>query len=87
MAGQPATFDGAEVLSEPTVAAVALSAKSVLFGDPMAYLLRLVGGVRFERDDSVGFKSDVVTFKAVLRADGGLKDLTGAVKFFQGNAA
>lgn len=85
--GQPSTFDGASVISEPTVAATALSAKSVLFGDPMAYLLRLVGGVRFERDDSVGFKSDLVTFKAVLRADGGLKDLTGAVKYFQGNAA
>lgn len=85
--GQPAQFDGAPVISEPTVAAVALSAKSVLFGDPMAYLLRLVGGVTFERDDSIGFKSDTVSFKATLRADGGLKDLTGAVKYFQGNAA
>lgn len=85
--GTPATFDGAPVVSEPTVAAVGLSAKSVLFGDPMAYLLRLVGGVTFERDDSIGFKSDMVSFKATLRADGGLKDLTGAVKFFAGNAA
>jgi HK97 family phage major capsid protein len=85
--GQPAQFDGAPVISEPTVPAVALSAKSVLFGDPMAYLLRLVGGITFERDDSIGFKSDMVSFKATLRADGGLKDLTGAIKFFAGNAA
>lgn len=86
IAGQPATFDGAPVLSEPTVPGVALSARSVLFGDPAAYLLRLVGGVRFERDDSIGFKNDVITFKAVLRADGGLTDLTGAVKHFAGGA-
>jgi HK97 family phage major capsid protein len=69
------------------MAAVGTSAKSVLFGDMSQYFVRLAGGVRFERSDEFAFDSDLVTFRALMRADGALVDLTGAVKYFAGNAA
>ena len=73
--------------SNPNVAAVALGAKSVIFGDFGAYFVRIAGGVRFERSTDFAFNADQITFKAVLRGDGILADQTGAVKVFVGNAA
>ncbi|MFD4551412.1 phage major capsid protein [Streptomyces sp. NPDC058466] len=87
VAGNPDTLLGKPALADPNVAAIALSAKSVLFGDFSQFFVRLVGGVRFERSDDFAFDSDLVTFRALMRADSALVDLTGAVKYFQGNAA
>lgn len=86
-AGVPDTILGKPVLTEPNVPAVALSAKSVLFGDMSQYFVRLAGGVRFERSDDYAFNTDLVTFRALMRADGSLVDLTGAVKVFAGGAS
>lgn len=85
--GAPDMFNGKPVLTDPNVAATALSAKSVLFGDFSQYFVRLAGGVRFERSDDYAFNTDLVTFRALLRADGSLVDLTGAVKYFAGGAS
>jgi HK97 family phage major capsid protein len=85
--GQPDTLLGKPVVSDTNVPTVALSAKSVIFGDLAAYVVRMAGGVRFERSDEFAFSSDLVTFRCVLRADGILADQTGAVKHFAGNAA
>lgn len=87
VAGTPDTLLGKPMLTEPNVAAVALSAKSVVFGDLSQYFVRLAGGVRFERSDDFAFNTDLVTFRALLRADGSLVDLTGAVKHFAGGAS
>lgn len=87
VAGNPDTLLGKAALADPNVAAIALAAKSVLFGDFSQFFVRLVGGVRFERSDDFAFDSDLVTFRALMRADSALVDLTGAVKYFQGNAA
>jgi HK97 family phage major capsid protein len=86
-ADAPDTILGKQVLTDPNVAAVALAAKSVLFGDFSQFFIRLAGGVRFERSDDYAFNTDLVTFRALMRADSALVDLTGAVKYFQGNAA
>jgi|SRR5688500_2492546 len=86
-AGAPDTIMGKQVLTDPNIAASALSAKSVLFGDMSQFFVRFAGGVRFERSDDYAFNTDLVTFRALLRADSALVDLTGAVKYFQGNAA
>ena len=72
---------------EPNIAATALSAKSVVFGDMAAYFVRIAGGVRFERSDEFAFQSDLVTFRAIVRGDGILADQSGAVKHYIGNAA
>ena len=85
--GVPDTLFGKPVYTDPNVAAVALSAKSVLFGDFSQYLVRMVRGIRFERSDEFAFSSDLVTFRCILRADGLLIDQTGAVKTYVGNAA
>ena len=78
---------GKQVNTDPNVAAVALGAKSVLFGDMSQYFVRIVNGIRFERSDEYAFNTDLVTFRCILRADGDLVDTTGAVKHFIGNAA
>lgn len=85
--GAPETLLGKQLYTDPNVAAVGLSAKSVLFGDMSTYFVRMVNGVRFERSDDYAFNTDLVTFRAILRADGALVDTTGAVKHFIGNAA
>ena len=83
----PDTLLGKPVNTDPFVAATALSAKSVVFGDFSQYFVRMAQGLRFERSDEFAFSSDLVTFRAILRADGNLVDTTGCLKFFQGNAA
>lgn len=83
-AGVPDTIMGKPVLTEPNMAAVATSAKSVLFGDMSTYFVRLAGGIRFERSDDFAFDTDLVTFRALMRADGALVDQTGAVKYYAG---
>ncbi|MGW4886913.1 phage major capsid protein [Streptomyces murinus] len=85
--GVPDTILGKPVLTEPNVASVGLNAKSIIFGDMSQYFVRLAGGVRFERSDEFAFDTDLVTFRALMRADGSLVDLTGAVKTFRGGAS
>lgn len=84
--GAPDTLLSKPVHTDPNVAAVATTAKSVAFGDFSQYFVRLAGGVRFERSDDYAFNSDLVTFRAIIRADGLLVDQTGAVKVFTGAA-
>ncbi|MHC3474691.1 phage major capsid protein [Streptomyces sp. 7R007] len=86
-AGIPDMILGKPVLTDPNVAAIALAAKSVLFGDFSQFFVRFAGGVRFERSDDYAFNTDLVTFRALLRADCALVDQTGAVKYFQGGAS
>lgn len=85
--GVPDTLLGKPVHTDPNIAAVGLSAKSVLFGDISRYFVRLAGGVRFERSADFAFNTDQITFKAVIRGDGMLADQTGAVKYFAGGAS
>lgn len=85
--GVPDTLLGKVLVTDPNVAATALSAKSVIFGDFSTYFVRFVGGARFERSDEFAFDEDLVTFRALMRADGNLVDRTGAVKVFTGGAS
>jgi HK97 family phage major capsid protein len=85
--GLPDTLLGKPVYTDPNIAAVAASAKSVFFGDMSAYVTRLAGGVRFERSDEFAFNADLTTFRAIVRGDGILADQTGAVKHFVGGTA
>lgn len=85
--GVPDMLLGKPVRTDPNVAAVALGARSVLFGDISAYWVRLAGGVRFERSTDYAFNTDQITYKCVVRGDGILVDQTGAVKAFVGGAS
>ena len=86
-ANEPDLLLSKPIVKDPNFAAVALNAKSIVFGDLSQYFVRLAGGIRFERSDEFAFNQDLVTFKATLRGDGALIDLTGAVKHFLGAAS
>lgn len=81
------TILGKPVVTDPNVAAVALAAKSVLFGDFSSYFVRNVSGIRVERSEHFQFRNDLVTWRFLMRTDGKLIDTSGAVKHFIGNAA
>lgn len=85
--GVPDTLLGKPIYTDPNVAAVALSARSVAFGDFSQYFVRKVEALRFERSDDFAFNTDLITYRCILRGDGDLPDLTGAIKVFVGNAA
>jgi HK97 family phage major capsid protein len=85
--GAPDTLLGKPIVTDPFVAAQALSAKSVVFGDFSRYYVRMVNGIRLERSNDYAFANDQVTWRALLRADGITVDQTGALKYFVGNAA
>ena len=87
LAGAPDTILGKPVATDPNVAATAIGAKSVAFGDMSAYYVRLAGGIRFERSDEYAFNADQATFRCIVRGDGVLLDQTGAVKHFIGGAS
>jgi HK97 family phage major capsid protein len=79
VAGTPDTLIGKPIFIDPFIAAIALSAKSIVFGDISQFFVRIAGGVRFERSDEFAFSTDLVSFRALLRADSLLIDQTGAV--------
>ncbi|MCX5112206.1 phage major capsid protein [Streptomyces sp. NBC_00378] len=85
--GAPDTLLGKSLYTDPNMPAVALGAKSVLFGDFSTYFVRQVETIRFERSDDFAFNTDLITYRAILRGDGDQVDTTGAIKYFAGNAA
>lgn len=84
--GAPDLLLGKPLVTDPFMPAVATGAKSVAFGDFSQFFVRMVGGIRFERSDDFAFGSDLVSYRAILRGDGTLVDLTGAIKLYQGAA-
>jgi HK97 family phage major capsid protein len=84
--GAPDSILGKPVYIDPFVVSPAASAESIFFGDWSAYFVRYAGGIRFERSDDFAFGNDLVSFRAILRADAALVDLTGAIKSFTHSA-
>jgi HK97 family phage major capsid protein len=85
-ASAPDLLHGFPVFENPDVPATGIGAKSVIFGANSAYYVRQVRGVEIARDDSVGFMSDLITFRATWRGDGALPDANG-VWYFKGGAS
>jgi HK97 family phage major capsid protein len=84
--GAPDILLGKPLVSDPFMPAVATGAKAIAFGDFSQFFVRMVGGIRFERSDDFLFGSDMVAFRGILRGDGALVDLTGAIKTLQATA-
>jgi HK97 family phage major capsid protein len=86
--GMVGSLLGYPVYENPFMPAVAVNAKSVLFGDIGSYITRSVGGIEIVRSDEAFFLSDQIAWRASIRLDG---DLGGggadAVKFFRGGTA
>ncbi|HSG20629.1 MAG TPA: phage major capsid protein, partial [Burkholderiaceae bacterium] len=84
--GTPDRVLGVPLIENPAMAAPATSAKSLIAGHLPSYLIRQVGGIRLDRSDDFAFSSDLVTFRAVFRVDGGLPQASH-VKYFVGAAS
>ena len=84
--GAPDQFMGFPIVENPDVPAIALGAKSVLFGWHGSYHVRQVGGIEVARSDDAYFASDEVGFRVTIRVWGDLGQ-SDAVKHFIGNAA
>lgn len=82
VAGAPDLILGKPVFIDPFIASPAANAKTIIFGDWSQYFVRYAGALRFERSDDFAFDFDLVSFRALLRADAALIDLTGALKVF-----
>jgi len=80
------SFMGFPIYENPDVAAIATSAKSVLFGATSSYHVRQVGGIEVARSDDAYFNTDEVGFRVTMRIWGDLGQ-SDAVKYFAGNAA
>lgn len=75
-AGEPDRLLGYPIFKSPFMSAVGTAA-----GTPMAfgnwgegYVIRDVGTIRVERSDEFAFNTDTVTWRAVLRTDGRIRD-------------
>lgn len=84
--GAPDLLLGAPIYDNPDVAAVATSAKSVLFGGLRNYMVRVAGGLEIARSDDAYFASDEVGIRATIRVWGDIGQ-SAAIKSFIGNAA
>lgn len=58
------------------------TAKIIYFGDFNALKVRIAGGIRFERSDEVGFATDQIAYRALVRTGAVALD-PNAVKFLQ----
>ena len=65
--GQPDTILGKPVHIDTYVPDAAVSVESILFGDFSSLVVRIAGGIRFERSDEFAFNADMSTFRAVVR--------------------
>jgi len=84
--GQPATLLGYPVYENPNVAAVGTAAKSVLFGHLPSFKVRVAGGIRVDQSADYAFNTDTVTYRGLIRLDGGLTHATH-IGYFKGGAS
>jgi HK97 family phage major capsid protein len=84
--GQPATLLGYPVYENPNIAAVAVGAKSVLFGHQPSFKVRVAGGIRVDQSADYAFNTDTVTYRGLIRLDGGLTHASH-IGYFKGGAS
>lgn len=81
--GQPGTLLSKAVYSGLTVSTSPSTGVGIVyFGDFSALAVRIAGGVRFERSNEVGFATDQVAFRAIVRNQSALLD-PNAIKKLQ----
>jgi HK97 family phage major capsid protein len=84
--GQPSTLLGYPVYENPNVAATGTGTKSVLFGHLPSFKIRVAGGVRVDQSADFAFNTDTVTYRGLIRLDGGLTHATH-IGYFKGGAS
>jgi HK97 family phage major capsid protein len=81
--GQPATLLGYPIFENPNVAAVGSATRSVLFGHLPSFKVRVAGGIRVDQSSDYAFNTDTVTYRGLIRLDGGLTHATH-IGYFKG---
>lgn len=81
LGGAPDNLLGYPLLTDPNLAVPALSAKSIVFADFSKYYVRMVSDIRVEWSTEYAWDTDLVSVKAVLRADGDAIDDTAFAGF------
>jgi HK97 family phage major capsid protein len=77
MAGEPDLLMGYPIIDDRNMDAAGTAAGTpMFFGSFEPFYIRDSGKVRIERSDDFAFSSDVVTYRAILRTDSDLIDLT-----------
>lgn len=77
----PDTLLGYPLLTDPYIPTAAVSTISIVFADFSAYYVRLVNDVRVEWSTEYAWDTDLVSVKAVLRADADAIDDTAFASF------
>ena len=77
--GNPAQLLGSPVATDPNIETIATAKKVMAFGDMSKYFIREAGGFQLDSKHRLCVFNDLVTFRAIYRADGDLMD-TNAVK-------
>ncbi len=77
---------GTPIYENPSMAAVATGAKSIVYGKLDAFIVRQAGGIQVATSTDYAFDKDVTTFRVTWRGDSNL-GTAGAIKYFQGGAS
>jgi HK97 family phage major capsid protein len=86
-AGNPDLILGKSTFIDPSLVGPDVgTAKVIYFGDFNSLKVRIAGGIRFERSDEVGFATDQIAYRAIVRVGAVALD-PNAVKFLQLTAA
>lgn len=85
-AGDPSVVLGKPVFIAPGFDTFAASSKPIFFGDWKALVVRIAGGLRFERSAEAGFGNDQTVFRALVRRGAVALD-PNAVKYLATPAA
>lgn len=80
-AGDPDLILGKSVYIDPFLPSPGVSAKSIYFGDWSSLIVRIAGGMRFERSSEFAFGADQIAFRGIVRTGSSVLD-PNAVKYF-----
>jgi HK97 family phage major capsid protein len=77
---------GSPIFENPVMPAVAVNAKSIVYGKLDDFIIRQVGGIQVATSTDFKFADDVTTLRITWRGDSNL-GAAGSVKFFRGGTA
>lgn len=77
---------GSPIYENPAMPAVAINAKSIVYGKLDDFIIRQVGGIQVATSTDYKFADDVTTLRVTWRGDSNL-GASGSVKFFKGGTA
>jgi len=84
---EPETFMGRPIVVDPYLPAMGTAARSIVFGDPTAYAVRIAdGGIDIEVSRDYAFDQDLVTYRGVLRMDAAPLDVDAFTSYRGGTA-